>query len=57
MRSCAQYRVPPLPYLTEVRRKVATGWPQDRLEELLPGQWQLVQEPYLRPHRQGLAPL
>jgi transposase len=44
MRTCAQYRVPPLPYLTDVLRKLASGWPQGRLEELLPDQWQLVQE-------------
>jgi hypothetical protein len=42
MRTCAQYRVPPLPYLTDVLRKLARGWEQDRLGELLPDRWQLL---------------
>ncbi len=39
MRTCAQYRVAPLPYLTDVLRKMAGGWNQSRLEELLPDRW------------------
>jgi hypothetical protein len=40
-RTCAQHRVPPLPYLTDVLGKLAAGWPQDRLDELLPHRWRL----------------
>jgi transposase len=40
MRSCAQRRVPPLPYLTDVLRKLADGWKQSRLDELLPHRWE-----------------
>jgi hypothetical protein len=32
--------VPPLPYLTDVPRKLAGGWPAARLDELLPDRWQ-----------------
>ena len=39
-RTCAQHAVPPLPYLTDVLRKLGRGWPQSRLEELLPHRWQ-----------------
>ena len=39
MRSCSQHGVPPLPYLTDVLRKLADGWKQSRLEELLPHRW------------------
>lgn len=39
MRTCAQHGVPPLPYLTDVLRKLAAGWPDRRLEELLPDRW------------------
>lgn len=42
MRTCAQHDVPPLPYLTDVLRKLAEGWDQGRLEELLPDRWQLL---------------
>jgi transposase len=42
MRTCAQHDVPPLPYLTHVLRKLAAGWGQNRLEELLPDRWQLL---------------
>lgn len=42
MRTCAQHDVPPLPYLTDVLRKLAEGWDQSRLEELLPDRWQLL---------------
>jgi hypothetical protein len=40
MRTCAQHSVAPLPYLTDVLRKLASGWDKDRLEELLPDHWQ-----------------
>ena len=40
-RTCAQYGVPPLPYFTDVLGKLAAGWPQDRLDELLPPRWRL----------------
>lgn len=39
MRTCAQYGVPPLPYLTDVLDKLAAGWTMDRLDELLPPRW------------------
>jgi transposase len=42
MRTCAQHEVPPLAYLTDVLRKIANGWEQNRLEELLPDRWQLL---------------
>jgi hypothetical protein len=42
MRTCAQHGVAPLPYLTDVLRKLARGWPADRLEELLPARWQML---------------
>lgn len=38
-RTCAQYGVPPLPYFTDVLGKLAAGWTQDRLDELLPHRW------------------
>jgi transposase len=41
-RTCAQYRVPPLPYFTDVLAKLARGWAADRLEELLPHRWCLL---------------
>jgi transposase len=40
MRTCAQHGVAPLPYLTDVLRKLADVWPKSRLEELLPDRWQ-----------------
>lgn len=39
MRTCAQHRVPPLPYFTDVLAKLGTGWPADQLDELLPHAW------------------
>jgi transposase len=39
-RTCARHGVPPLPYLTDVLRKLAGGWPAARLDELLPDRWQ-----------------
>jgi transposase len=38
-RTCAQYGVPPLPYLTDVLGKLAAGWDPDRLDDLLPHCW------------------
>lgn len=38
-RTCLQYRVPPLPYFTDVLRKLAAGWAGDRLDKLLPHWW------------------
>lgn len=39
-RTCALHGIPPLLYLTDVLRKLAAGWRQSRIEELLPGLWQ-----------------
>jgi hypothetical protein len=39
-RTCAQHGVPPLPYLTDVLSKLASGWDGERLDELLPHCWQ-----------------
>ncbi|MGH7505197.1 MAG: IS66 family transposase, partial [Longimicrobiales bacterium] len=39
LRTCAQHGVPPLPYLTDVLRKLAAQWPKHRLDELLPDRW------------------
>jgi transposase len=49
MRTCAQYGVPPLEYLTDVLRKIADGWSANRLEELLPHRWR-------EQHGQPIAP-
>lgn len=38
-RTCALRGVPPLPYITDVLRKLASGWPQSRIDELLPDRW------------------
>ena len=43
-RTCAQYRVPPLPYFTDVLGKLAAGWTQNRLDELLPHRWRLPED-------------
>jgi transposase len=40
-RTCAQYGIPPLPYLTDVLGKLAAGWPTSRLDELLPHRWSM----------------
>jgi hypothetical protein len=42
MRTCAQHDVPPLPYLTDMLRKLADGWDHARHEELLPDRWPLL---------------
>ncbi len=39
VRTCALGGVPVLPYLTDVLKKLANGWPRSRLRELLPGAW------------------
>jgi len=39
-RTCALRRVSPFAYLADVLRKLAAGWPQNRLDELLPDRWQ-----------------
>lgn len=39
MRTCIQYGVSPLTYLTDVLGKLANGWDVTRLDELLPHQW------------------
>jgi len=44
-RTCAQYGIPPLPYFTDVLSKLAAGWPQDRLDELLPHRWHSPEVP------------
>src|SRR6516165_4477362 len=38
-RTCALHGVSPLVYLADVLRKLAAGWPQSRIDELLPGSW------------------
>jgi hypothetical protein len=46
MRTCAQHDVAPLPYLTDVLRKLASDeydTDADRLGELLPDRWQATQ--------------
>jgi len=45
MRTCAQHGVPPLPYLTDVLKKLASGWDNGRLDELLPDRWQASRAP------------
>lgn len=47
-RTCALHGVPPLAYLTDVLPKLASAWPQSwpqsRIDELLPGNWQPAAE-------------
>ena len=38
-RTCAEYRIPPLPYLTDVLRTLGAGWDAKHLDELLPHRW------------------
>lgn len=38
-RTCTQHGVPPLPYLTDIIAKLASGWDARRLDELLPDRW------------------
>jgi len=39
LRTCALNDVPPLPYFTDMLRKLADGWPQKRIRDLLPNRW------------------
>ena len=39
-RTCAMHGVLPQPYVTDVLEKLAAGWPQSRIDELLPDRWQ-----------------
>ncbi len=39
LRTCALHRVKPHPYLTDVLHKLASGWKNSRLDELLPENW------------------
>jgi transposase len=39
LRTCAQYGVAPVPYLTDVLGKLAAGWDPKRLDRLLPHRW------------------
>ena len=39
LRTCAVNRVNPRDYVQDVLDKLAAGWPQQRLEELLPDAW------------------
>jgi transposase len=43
LRTCAQFDVPPLPYLSDVLPKLASGAYADRLDDLLPDRWQATQ--------------
>ncbi len=45
MRTCAQYGIPPLLYLTDVLGKLAAGCVKDRLDELLPHRWRVPELP------------
>ncbi|MDI1434187.1 transposase domain-containing protein, partial [Polyangium sorediatum] len=36
---CHMNGVNPLAYLTDVIEKLQSGWPKDRLDELLPNVW------------------
>jgi transposase len=38
-RTCALHGVAPLPYMTDVLRRIAEAWPNDRYAELLPDVW------------------
>ena len=42
--TCVLAGVDPWAYLTDVLEKLAVGWPQRRLEELLPPMWKAVRE-------------
>lgn len=43
-RTCAQYGVPPLAYFTELFKRLARGWPGDRLVDLLPHNWDAMRQ-------------
>jgi len=38
-RTCALRKIPPQRYLADVLRKLADGWPQERIGELVPARW------------------
>ncbi|HEX5752315.1 MAG TPA: transposase domain-containing protein [Archangium sp.] len=42
--TCVLAGVDPWAYLTDVLEKLAGGWPQCRLEELLPPMWKAVRK-------------
>lgn len=42
LRTCALHGVSPVAYLTDVLQKIADGWPQSRMADLLPDRWQAV---------------
>ena len=44
-RTSALHGVAPLPYVTDVLRKLAQGWERHRLEELLPDRWNALHNP------------
>lgn len=44
-RTAALHEVAPLPYLSDILKKLAGGWPAERLDELLPGSWQPPPDP------------
>ena len=39
LRTCAVRGVPPAKYLADVLRRLADGWPADRMDELTPDRW------------------
>ena len=43
MRTCALHGVEPWAYLKDVLAKLASGWKQDRIAELLPDAWAAAQ--------------
>lgn len=45
LRTCAKHGVPPLPYLTDVLKKLAAGGGNGRLDEFLPDRWQASRAP------------
>ncbi|MCA9633915.1 MAG: IS66 family transposase [Myxococcales bacterium] len=40
LRTCALHGVEPMAYVADVLAKLAAGWPQARLDELMPDRWQ-----------------
>ena len=40
MRTAAQHGLAPLPYLTDVLKKLTAGWDHDQLDDFLPDRWQ-----------------
>jgi transposase len=45
MRTCALHGVPSYEYLTDVLEKLAAGWPQARIAQLLPDAWADARRP------------